>query len=434
MAYLNLILPQAKGQANVETSLPTLITSIFSFETLILLYMYAGLYKGDPRFAWIPGDPTGLFFALSVVVGLLIMLFNKVDMRGLYVVIAMLALVVWLVITLIWSPSEIYGPNKVFYNMATLELWAVIAAALIIAPDPIRLRRLFSLLLLLSIWWGIEAIIASIETGGKTSLFVGSTNYLGLGRLCGLGMSIAFVAWLFMKRFRILFFFLFVGLGVVIALAGGRGPLLSVAVALLIPIVVGLRLAKQNLFYTRQQRLAAMVVSLAVIGLAIYVSSAEELPRTLDRLMGTTGGGELKGTAGDRANTYERAVELWQLNFVLGHGAGSWPLLNGRPDDFPSHPHNLFLELLVESGVVGLVIFLILLTNSLKRISLVQMASDPLAMTTVLVTVNMFCNTMVSGDLSDNRTLFLLIGLLAYFAFTKKPVSQQINKYPNPRI
>ena len=107
-----------------------------------------GMYKDDPRFAWIPVDPTALFFALSVLVGSFIIVLNPIAKRALPVIFAMLALVVWWAVTLTWSPSKVYGPSKVFY-LATLAFWGLIAGALIVGPNPERVRRLFTLLLLL---------------------------------------------------------------------------------------------------------------------------------------------------------------------------------------------------------------------------------------------------------------------------------------------
>jgi hypothetical protein len=48
-------------------------------EALMVLYVFAGIYKGDPRFAWMPVDPTGLFLALSVVIGSFIIVFNPIS-------------------------------------------------------------------------------------------------------------------------------------------------------------------------------------------------------------------------------------------------------------------------------------------------------------------------------------------------------------------
>ena len=75
----------AKPQAErpILLSLREIPRSLFSLEALVLLYMFAGLYKDDPRFAWIPVDPTALFFALSVLVGSFIIVLNPIPKRAL---------------------------------------------------------------------------------------------------------------------------------------------------------------------------------------------------------------------------------------------------------------------------------------------------------------------------------------------------------------
>jgi hypothetical protein len=55
--------------------------------------MFAGIYKEDPAPPWVPVDPTGLFFALSVVVGSSIIVRNPVYKKGLPVVFPMVCLV-----------------------------------------------------------------------------------------------------------------------------------------------------------------------------------------------------------------------------------------------------------------------------------------------------------------------------------------------------
>ena len=171
-----------------------LLSSLVSFEALVVLYMFAGLYKEDPRFAWIPFDPTSLFFGLSVVVGILILVLSPIVKRGLFPVFAGLLLVIWFGVSLGWSPSRVYGPDKVFF-MATLGLWGLVAGAMIIAPDRTRVRRLCALLVLASVVAALEAVSLYLAGAGQR-LAVGSGSYLALGRLCGLGATVVFAGWL----------------------------------------------------------------------------------------------------------------------------------------------------------------------------------------------------------------------------------------------
>jgi O-antigen ligase len=388
--------------------------SLVSFEALLLLYMFAGLYKEDPRFAWIPADPTALFFALSVVVGSFIIVRKPIPKKSLPVIFAMVCLVTWLLVSVVWSPSRVYGPHKVFM-MATLALWAVIAGALIIAPDPKRLRRLFTLLLLFSFWVGIEAVLAYAASGGevyRVNSIDGAQRggYLLLGRICGPGALIALAAWLY-SRDRMVGRFclgLFLGLGFVLAIGGGRGPLLSTAIPLLIPIGLSIRLTPRHIMVSRTLLLVVLLPLTIAGGLALYTTLTGQRLATVDRF-------ERLAEGNPRSALYAETGEIWQQAPLLGNGTGSWPLLAGYGDE-RNYPHNLFLEIAAESGLVGVMLFLVLLGVALRPASLERLRRDPQALCAMMLFVNTLLNAMTSGDLPDNRAMFLMIGVLALFA------------------
>jgi O-antigen ligase len=392
-----------------------IVGSLFSFEALLVLYMFAGIYKGDPRFAWVPVDPTGLFFALSVVVGSFIVVLNPIPKRAFPVIWVMLAFVVWWAVTLTWSPSKVYGPSKVFF-MATLELWALTAAALIVGPNPERVRRLFTLLLLFASWLGIEALQIYREDK-QGFIMVGSASYVALGRVVGLGALVAFTAWLFGRRLsvvKLLFLALFVGLAFVLMIAGGRGPLISILVPILLTLLLGLQVTGRRILYRRYGISIVVLASGLIAGLSIYIATTGQMPRSLARLESMVVGGEIRGSAENRIERYGEVPGFWYHAPLLGNGAGSWPILTGRSDE-RSYPHNILLEVLVESGVVGLILLVVLLHVALRPVSLERVSNDPLASCAFMMFVNAFMNAMVSGDLADNRTLFMLLGLLTVF-------------------
>ena len=389
-----------------------LLGSLVSFETLLVLYVFAGVYKGDPRFAWIPVDLTGLFFALSVVVGSFIIVRSPIYKKGLPVVFAMICLVTWLWVSLAWSPSQVYGPDKVFL-MATLALWAVIAGALIIAPNPERLRRLFTLLLLFAVWIGVEAVLAYSETGGEVGRL---ERYLLMGRVCGLGALTALAGWLYSTD-RVAGWFsmgLFLVLGFVLAVAGGRGPLLATVVPLLIPVGLSIRLTARRILYSRILLSVVVLPLVMAAGLAVYTIVTDQRLGTIERLAQLTTD-DIGNSAQTRADHYATTGKLWPQAPLLGHGAGSWPLLTGRPD-IPIYPHNLFMELLVEGGLIALTLFCALLGTVLRPASFARMRRDPQALCATMLFANTFFNAMTTGDLADNRPIFMMIGVLALFA------------------
>jgi O-antigen ligase len=372
------------------------------------------MYKADPRFAWVPVDPTGLFFALSVLVGSFIIVRNPIHKKSLPVVLAMVCLVAWWWVSLTWSPSRVYGPNKVF-QMTTLVLWALIAGAMIIAPDPERLRRLFTMLLLLGLWGAVDAVLAYAASGGgpyRVTTVEGEerSGYLVLGRVCGPGALVALAGWLYARRRAARWFSmcLFLVLCFVLATGGGRGPLLSTVLPLLIPIGLAVRLTPRKFRYSRALLSVFLLMLAAAGGLALYATLTQQRLATIDRL-------ERLQEGNPRTELYAEWSEFWPRAPLLGHGAGSWPILRGIPD-ITSYPHNLFTELLVESGVVGLVLFLAIVGVVLRPVSLERLRRDPQALCAMMLFACAFLNAMTTGDLPGNRAVFMMLGVLALFA------------------
>ena len=160
---------------------------------------------------------------------------------------------------------------------------------------------------------------------------------------------------------------------------GGKGATLATAVCALLPLLVGLRVTRRKIFYKRYQIWIIWLVVALVVGLSIVVATSERTPRSLQRLSGMVEDGELQGTAALRLEAYQHALRFWPEAPLLGHGAGSWPILNGIPDR-PSTPHNMFLEIAVEVGFVGLVLMVMLLVVALHPLSIDRLRNDPLAL------------------------------------------------------
>jgi O-antigen ligase len=419
------------AESPILSSPRAILGSVFSFEALLVLYMFAGIYKGDPRFAWIPVDPTGLFFALSVLVGGWIIIWKGIPKKSCPTIFAMLAFVVWWAATLSWSPSEVYGPSKVLY-LATLALWGLIAGALIIAPNPERVRRLLTLVLLLAIWVGIESLLIYIDNPG--GLFVGKRqdralgSYQHIGRAAGFGALIVFTAWLFCRRASstsVVLIVLFGALFFVVAIAGGKGHVLATSACILLTLLLGLRVTGRKILYKRYGVSIIWLVSALIAGLSIYVAATGQTPKSLERLAGMIEGGVLQGTAAYRVRDYEHVFKFWPGAPLLGHGAGSWTILEHGVDE-QDNPHNMFLEVLLEAGVVGLLIVVALLSTALHPISLGRLRNDPLRLCTFMLFVHAFIHAMVGGDVAENRIMFMLLGLLVVFRAPKDASSRAV--------
>ncbi|MFZ3103063.1 MAG: O-antigen ligase family protein [Desulfitobacteriaceae bacterium] len=123
-----------------------------------------------------------------------------------------------------------------------------------------------------------------------------------------------------------------------------------------------------------------------------------------------------EGTANERIIIWKATLKVIQQHPVWGVGTGSvGPLL---PDisDFPyRYPLNLLLEVMVEQGIPGLIlwsIFLIYSAGLAIRKLLVRTLNSQFYLLGLALLVNGVANAMVSGDLTDNSYIFVAIGLI----------------------
>jgi len=403
------------GRPSARRGISRAVLDLFSFEALFTLFLFAGRFKADPRFSWVPIDITALLFGASVISGFLVLLRRnlRIPRRSVLVVLPALAFVFYACVSLAWTPGRIYARQKAFY-LATLTLWPLVAGALIIAPDRRRLRRFLTVVVLFAGWLSLESTVLYLTAGRPWFITPLGGNYLGLGRTVGLGALILLSYVLFFARSGLS------RMGAVVVLAwhmlvsfvsGARGPLLATIVAGLVPLFSGIRPVPPGKLAVRRY-VMFLVALLAIAGmLTVYLFSTGNLPFTLGRMLSLfvqEGGGR---SASARADLYTDAMNLWIEAPFCGHGIGAWPVLRGVGDS-RSYPHNLVLEILVELGLVGLILFSTLCFFGLKALgSLRHVRNDPWRLLILMLFVNVFLNAMVSGDLPDNRLVLGILGL-----------------------
>ena len=161
-----------------------------------------------------------------------------------------------------------------------MAFWGLIAGALIVGPDPERVRRLFTLLLLFAIWVGIDSLLIYRQDPTLLHLhkerreYRAFGSYQQIGRMAGIGALVAFTAWLFGRRMSVanlLFLALCAMLTFVLMLGGGKGPVLATAACILLALLVGLRVTRRKIFYKRYQLSIIWLVIGLVAGLSILL-------------------------------------------------------------------------------------------------------------------------------------------------------------------
>jgi O-antigen ligase len=391
---------------------------LFSFETAFLLFIFSAVYKPDPRFASFPGDMTLFFFGLSVAAGLVPLLRGSLlYLPGIKGVSAGAVLVLWIAASQLWSPSEIYANEKLALVGAG-NLWCLVATAMIISSSRARVWRFLILLLIFGVAVGVDYTISSAVEPDRQRvrgvLTIGE-NYLGLGRLSGLAALVAFALWLQSPPRSMRGPLLLAALavcGYALLKGGGRMPAAAMAAGTLLPTVLSFRLPRAQLVISRRVLASLGLIVVLAIGVTSLAMSGASSLRTLQRFDKFLSEESDDASAGARFKLWQGAVRLWLEQPIVGHGVGAWPVLYfGR--DYRHYPHNMVLELLVEFGLIGLVLFAMLVVVLAQRMSVRRLRDDPALMCAVMLCINAFSNAMTTGDLADNRNLFAVIGLLA---------------------
>jgi O-antigen ligase len=408
------------------------VGALVSFEAVLIFFLVSGSYKSDPRFSWLPIDSTLLFFALGVAMGLAIIYREGIYLPGLTVVSLFLVFIAWVLLTGLWTPSELYAREKLL-KLATLGLWTLIATAMIIANRPERVRRFLILVLVLGTAAALDGIAQhsgvvqyappadafSVNEAFSSSLRFDA--YLGRGRFFGLGALVAFAAWLYTNPFSgrgISLMAAFATCCYGLLITGGRGPTLAVAAAMLLPLALGLRITERRLFASRAlvASIALFVASAAVL-LQVVVNYSGSL-RTVQRfnvLLTEEGGG---GSAAARWEHWTGSWHLWLEQPLFGSGVGSWPM-RYLGFDVARDPHNLIIEVLVEFGLIGLLLLVTAGVAATRRATVRRLREDPPLMCAAMLCISTFLAAMTSSDITENRNLFAMFGLLSMRPYSR---------------
>jgi O-antigen ligase len=381
--------------------------SMMSFEVAFVLFIFAGLYKADPRLAWVPVDLTLLWFLISISAASYILLRRdlRFSKKSLYVCLGLVLFIGWMFSSLAWSPSRIYGPEKAKL-LLTLVLWAGIGPAIIIAPDMVRFHRFVYAMIGFATAVCLDGTIGNLQTGAN---YIASENYLAVGRAVGFSAMMVLVLLSIrtgllpkLQLAVLLLLYCFV-----LLTAGGRGPILAVLAGVLVLMLGSYRLKGG----TVRIRLAASIGALAVAG-AVMIIAAGPGSRAFYRFTLLTTQESGGASAAQRLHYWKGIPSIVERAPLVGQGLGGWPMAMGYSDNI-RYPHNIILEVMAEGGLIGLTLLGTAILFGLRALCSRNVFDEPWRLLVFLLFVNTFFNAQVSGDLSDNRLLFATIGLMA---------------------
>lgn len=326
-------------------------------------------------------------------------------------------LAVYFMVGLLWTQSRGYGFDKV-WRFIILTGW-VFAGPLFVSSGFSSFRHFFWVLTTVAAVMAIDALMRWRGFGRIAFVTAFGSNYIALARAGGLGFLTANGLLLPLERKRtvrcILWIAAFLCLWAALR-AGARGPVLALIISSLLFLVTGLR--SPRLLMDRFTLRLGVVLMLT--GVLVWVLGQILFPTLFFRFRVLTT--EIGQSALERFNLYHMAIDLWADSPIWGHGPGQFgSKVTG--EDVRLYPHNIFLELGVETGIVGVMIFISLVGYTLGKGFQFLCHSKG----TIRIVVRyllaacsfMLLNAMVSGDINDNRLLFTFIGLTGALSFSR---------------
>jgi O-antigen ligase len=327
---------------------------------------------------------------------------------------AVLALYLWMVVTLLYTHSPSYCYTKLFMFLTILA--ALGFPFLYRGFDPRRFLNLYSY-----IGSGLVFIYSALLPtffAGYMSMFNEEdrefvVKYLDIGHLAGIMiLLLAFAC----PRMKPLIKAALIGINLwAVLISAARGPIVFLLLVLLLKFA-----AAAIAFIKRKGKFQLKYLFYTAAGFGIFGAGAyymmdryaELIERTLRRLtlVLDTGSSSVAKRFDMLSFTIGKIFEnAW--NFLMGLGIGSFGILFDGIDE-RNYPHNVVLELWFEIGIIGVILFVIILIIYLKKLW-----SN---FNFLLVYLYLLLNIMKSSSLVDSRIMFGTLSALVLYDILEK--------------
>lgn len=391
------------------------LSGILSFETLFLLYLFAGQYKREEllKQSFSPPDLTPVLFVASVIIGVLIFIINKmkISKQSFIMIFTFMIFICYTGLSLSWSKGNEYGTIKTIY-LGFQNFWNLIAAAIIIAPDPKRLRRLMFGFVIVSMIYAGMALTFLLHSGSEGPIELSVTNYDGVSLIICTGIAVLICYIIDTSKSiinRVSSLVLCCIYFIILLFVGHRGYLISTVFAMgaVVFIIPNTSNSFGNISINKRP---IIIILLLLISFMVILPLIGNEPITMSRLALLSEPSQ-HSSSSTRLMYYKEAFHMWAQHPLFGSGIGSFPIIIGL-GDIREYPHNVILEILAELGLVGLLIFGLLLFFGLRILVKNFFTNTPLTLFIFLLFTISFIESLFSSDISDHRLLILSLGLM----------------------
>jgi len=393
---------------------------VVSFEFIYVFYLYSNALKFIVPFPRLPVDETVLAAGMSILIGAMLVMRKGIRIDGMYVAIAYLLFVSYLLFSWSWSLSKMLAPQYLSYYF-TFQFWNVIAGCLVMGGSRERVQRFVIWVILFSLFVAISGIIIFHSYG--TFRFYGGFEegvrvYNRWGYATAFGCVAAFavlcysraLSWrqlVILPVFFCMFYFLLI--------ASSRGSLLSALAGMLsLLLLVTPRFGGRGGLVLHRSYLLFFAAAVAAVGFVIVSISQNDTFATFDRFAKLYNQSQNTDLVfgPNRFVYFREALNSWYNAPFFGNGIAEFSIYVYGHEVSGGHPHNLILEILSDGGIVGLSLFLLLIGTAARRITWNRLRHDPLLVVVTMMFVSKFVAGMYSTELALMNEMFVCLGLL----------------------
>jgi O-antigen ligase len=382
-------------------------TASYLFVSFLFLYAFSGILKWIIFFI----DPTLLFAALCFVA--IMLAFNTkvlVLENPLNNVIGLVLLLhLCILVSMSYTVSDRYyliKTGKIFFNLVGLLAPLFILRSrnsFEIFKKCCWLALSFALLLLFFELFNnsLTRIRFQDDIPGETNPF---PDYMSLSYFLGT-MTLLLIDMKNNKKIILLLFaFMFM------LLLAAKGPILFLFLSIIAMYWKQIKFFKLKTFFIG---LSSVIL---FVGIS-FATGSSIFGNLIGRLMFFSEGIEADQSSLGRLVLFGKALELIAESPILGVGIGGFSKAIGGEDGRLS-PHNIFLELWVEVGILPLIIlFALIIFLTVKYRKLLKVFPDYMGKSIISICLYMFFGLLVSSYLEDLRLTYFWIGVsIAYFA------------------
>ncbi len=397
------------------------LSNIFSFETTFVLFLIAGGIQAMPLFSPIGQviHATTIFGGISILTGIIVLLMNKggVIKRKKLQLFLVFAIFTTYAIASYFNTLGFEKADRKFLEFIFIVPWTIFASLIIINNK----KRAFRFLVLLFIFGIIISLTTIYSVLTKDySIIKKATDYHRLGTSAGASLLLCIIFFTYQKKWAWKFIII-CSLGITtlgLFFSANRSGFLAAIITLFILLITHLKkkTKHKNNNILKKSYLIGLFLFIIIIS-SILLSFSSKAQYMIYRL-------EAKNPMQSRLLMYKESIKVWTNYPIFGVGIGGFSKITGL---HYRQPHNMFLELLSEFGIIGFILFNIYIFYWLLFIKKTKIKQDIILLSLVTLFIFYFLNAMVSGDITDNRLFLALTGVLTSIIITKREEQRRFN-------